>query len=202
MSDVYARTASGTFQPESRVNGLALKNRLKNLDDVVGPGTAERVLQQMPVELREALRYGRVVAGGWYPIGWLRALHAAVQQVTGGGLELSRQLGYVGTLQNFTTVHRFFLTVLSVEAVLERASRIFGSYHDKGSLSVLESRPGMARLAFGGCEGFDRNLWAAVRGSVEALLELCQARGGRVRITSGGGEADSACEMVAYWGDA
>lgn len=165
---------------ELRCKGLMLRNRLALLEercDVAG-----ELHPRLSRALREALGYGRVVAGGWYPIAWLREIHAAAAEVI-DERDLAWNLGAEGARRNFTTVHRAFMTVLSPGAVLKRAPRVFGSYFDGGRYDVERSDDGEAAIAISECHGFDRATWDAIAGTAHAVLEMCRCRDVRTDVT-------------------
>lgn len=188
------------FDPgEVRCKGLALRNRLHFIGELYGEEARHETLARMPEELRDALVYGTVISGAWYPVGWLRELHHAGSAALAAGPELARKLGYVGALENFTGVHRIFLSIASPGAVMDRAPSVFNKYFDGGCLQMVEKRAGCGVARYSGCTGFDRNVWESVAGSCEAVLELARASAIRVHLTAGGGDQDDWAELTAYW---
>jgi hypothetical protein len=184
---------------EQNIKGIALRRLMENCEHFYGADAARRVLERLPEPVGNAVRFGRVVPGGWYPIAWLKTMHKVVQEVTGTGPEVSRKFGRRTGQLNFTTVHRVFLSVLAPEWVMKRAARMFRLYVERGDMRVVDSRDGMARAVFRGCRGFDRSIWEATLGQCEAVLALCGAKNIRMRIESGGGDGDDDCEAIAYW---
>jgi hypothetical protein len=191
--------ASAVNASEQSVKAIALRRLLENAERELGESAVERIIERLPEELREKVRYGAVLGGGWIPIAWLRLMHKAVREEANAGPELPRRFGRSAAKANFTTVHRAFLRVLSPEFVLSRASRIFGQYVQKGEMRIVESRPGMARAVFSGCAGYDHNIWEATIGQCEGVLELCGAKNIRMRIHSGGRDGDDHLDASAYY---
>lgn len=184
---------------EPRINGIMLQNRLQNIGMVAGRSVLEQVREGLPPDLSEAYRYGRIVAGGWYPISWLRALHASLERVAGANANLARKLGYFGTKQNFRGVHRAFLRVLSPTSVIERSSRIFRTYYEVGDMTATRVDSNMAIARWTECLGFDANLWEATFGSCEAALEMCRGQSIHLQVTAGGRDRDESAEIVVTW---
>ena len=183
---------------ERRCKGVMLRNRLELIGQLHGGAALQATLDNLPEEVGSALRYRSIVATGWYPIAWLRELHAAAVTATRLGPELARQLGHEGAVKNFTTIHRLLLSASSPAAVIARAPRVLRTYFDGGEIELLESTDGMNASRWTKCDGFDRNIWESMLGGCEAALSLSGAKDVRVRLRSGGG-ASSEAEVVAFW---
>lgn len=180
---------------ELRCKGIMLRNRVEILDEEYGVADALRA--GLSTELRDALSYGRIVRGGWYPMAWLREIHEVGSRVTGKGGALARELAAHGAARNFTSVHKAFLTIVSPRAVLKRAPRIFGAYFDGGRFELGSSEPGEARIAISECHGFDRHVWEAMAGTAEAVLTMGGAKDVHSDYTLGPTPASG--ELKAAW---
>lgn len=180
-------------------NGLPLRGMYSNLGVLFGSRGQQHILEQVPEDLAEGLAYGRIIAGGWYPIGWLSALHDAAQEVSGSGRELARKLGYMGSKSYFRGVHRVFISFMDPGFVIGKSPMVFRKYYDTGTAEVVERNSGNCLLRFSGCAGFDGNIWQGLIGACEAVLELSGAKNIRLRAVSGGGDADTDAEVSAYW---
>ncbi len=203
------RTAEETTRAEGRLGpmrvgrgrckGIPLKAIHANTGRLFGEKAQRALLEQVPSELREALSYGRIVASGWYPLSWLSAMHREAQVVTGSGGELSRRFGYLGAKESFSGVYQVFIGLMNPSFVISKTAVAFGKYYEIGHAeSTLRSR-GHAELRFQGCDGFDANLWLAVFGACEAVLELSGGRNIRVRVLEGGGDGETHATLGAYW---
>ncbi|MCA9628472.1 MAG: hypothetical protein KC766_12430 [Myxococcales bacterium] len=159
----------------------------------------QQILEQLPEDLAEGLAYGRIITGGWYPIGWLSAMHVAAQDVTGNGRELARKLGYMGSKSYFRGVHKIFISFMDPGFVIGKSPLIFRKYYDTGDAAVVEQNRGNCVLRFTDCKGFDANLWQGLMGACEAVLELSGAKNIRLRAVSGGGDVDEDADVSAYW---
>jgi hypothetical protein len=182
-----------------RVKGLAIRRALEHLERLNGPDQLERAHRDFPDELATSARYGRIAVSSWYPLEWLRTVHAALRRMGNAGPELPRSLGRRSAYLNFKSVHRAFIAVLSPEFLIARAPRVFASYYDTGSMTIVESRSGMTHAIWSGCAGFDRNLWEGTLGHCEGALDLAGAGNIRMKIENGGNETDDYMEAIAFW---
>lgn len=185
-------------QDEPTINGIMLRNRMRNLSMLEGRQAHDEVAEALPKELGEGLRYGRIIAGGWYPIAWLRDLHRTMEEVLGLGETFARKLGYYGSKQNFRGVHRGYAAGITPGAMMAQTAKLYRVYYRCGEMSVHMPHPRVVVGTWTNCRGFDSNLWGATLGSSEALLEMCGIRNLKVDLTAGGGPKDHA-EITASW---
>lgn len=158
-------------------NFLGLLSALERGD----PGVTELVLAQLSDELRSSLKFGQLLAMGWYPASWYAELHRAIDQVTQGGPVLARALGRTATLTDFNGLHRFLASVLTVETVFGQAPRLMALYWKGGTIEWLELARGRGSLRFTHWVGFTRLIWEDLMGSMEGILEFCGAKQIRCR---------------------
>jgi hypothetical protein len=180
------------------IKGVSFRAFLRFLEERE-PASVPATLARLEPELAGALRQGLVFTGNWYPLRWYRALHAAAQGATGCGLELAHDKGFAGVTADLSGIYRMFLAVVSPEFVIRRAAKLFSTYYDTGAMTVLASERGRARARWSECAGFDRNIWTDVFGGCEAALTAAGGRQVRVRVVSGGGDADETAEVQATW---
>ena len=183
----------------NQYKGVGIRSFLRALEEVHGGATIELTLERADAECAASIREGRVLPPGWYPIECLRSLHAAAQEATGAGPELSRRLGNAAMRADFRGVYRIFLVVLSPESLVSKSARVFSTYYTRGAMHVSEKARGFVRVSFADCVGFDRNLWSDVVGSSEAGLELCGAKDIRFETLRGGGDGDDFFEIEVRW---
>jgi hypothetical protein len=65
-----------------------------------------------------------------------------------------------------------------------------------------ETKPapyGVAHGRYKDADGWDENMWAEIRGSLELMLELAGAMDIRVRLLAGGGNNDGYAESEGQW---
>lgn len=153
----------------------------------------------MPRDAGDALRYGAVVASGWYPLEWYTALHAAAR-AAGAPPSFAREVGRVTTHRDLTTgVLKLVTRALTPAIMVSIGSRTFNRYYEVGHLEVTSPAAGRARLAWTGCVGFDRNLWEDVLGGCLGALEAAGAQDAHVAWTSGGSDGQDHATATARW---
>ena len=184
---------------EPRAKGVNFRTFVKVLRKLRGERITEATLDLAPSELARNFRAGLVFSGNWYPLSWYADLHRAAQKATGAGPELARTIGLEAVRDDLSGIYRIFLLVVSPEFVLGKAPLLFNTYYDTGTMAVGESSRGWARARWTGCTGFDRNLWLDVEGSCQAGLEAAGAKDVAIKVTSGGGDGETAMELEARW---
>src|SRR5262245_57643997 len=92
--------------------GSSFLGVLKALEALRGTEARERVLGALQGEISEPLRYGQVLAMGWYPVTWYAELHAAIDRCLGEGPALARKLSHHATLADINSIYRFVAAML------------------------------------------------------------------------------------------
>jgi hypothetical protein len=157
------------------------------------------MIARLPDDLRNAIAYGQIVASGWYPVSWHRALHQAAQGEARRGASFAREIGHATARDDFRGIYRWVASLLSPETMVKQAARVFGNYFKNAELVVVEASPGRAQLAFRACHGFDHNLWENVLGGIEAALEVAGATDVVLTVKRGGQDGDSTLDLAARW---
>jgi hypothetical protein len=176
---------------------------LRALEVLEGPGARDRVLEQLPSAVATAIRDGQVVMMGWYPVEWYAELHAAVDRSFHHGPGLARKLSHHATAMDIGSIHRFIANMLSVETVFGQTHRLMALYWKGGKIERQEITKGRARMRFSGWSGFTVLIWEDIMGGIEAVLETCGARNGRVRAANSRPLTDvtDTLEMEVRWSD-
>ncbi|NUP11478.1 MAG: hypothetical protein HOW73_35990 [Polyangiaceae bacterium] len=182
-----------------RVKGLTIRNCLAATEQLRGREACEQAVLRLEPEIADAVRYGGLVAGAWYPLAWQNAVLAALAAETHGGLPFLRQVGRVAVKLGLNSAHRVFVRVLGAHRSLAVSARFFNQHYERGTCEFLERRDGYARALWSGCDGFDANIWATVAGAAEGILESVEAENIRLHVVSGGGDRDGAMEAEARW---
>jgi hypothetical protein len=190
-----------TSPPKStpQVKGLAFRSVVKALEQLRGKATADAVLQKLPPQLAEGIRYGTITATGWYPIDWYRELFQSIVATTGEGDRIVREIGRESAKLDMSGVYKYVFKLLTPRAIFELSTRLFSNYYDTGAVRIVESRSGFVHVRWSGCKGFDRNLWLEVVSSCETYLELARASNVRTRIVAGAGADDVNMDVQAFW---
>jgi hypothetical protein len=185
--------------PGVKIKGTAFLSVMRALEQLRGKHVAEAALAAMPEELRNGLRYGRMVAGGWYPIEQYRDLFSTVVSTTNEGERIVRDIGREAARLDMTGIYKAVFKLLSPQIIFDLSARLFSNYYNTGKVTIIESRHGFVHACWTGCKGFNRHLWVEVFSSVEMYLELAGAKNVRMRTLSGAGENDEFAEAQARW---
>lgn len=186
-------------EEEPQTRGVPILSFLGALRTIAGYDAVNRMMGLLPPELRDAIGHRKLETKEWYPLSWYRVMHSAAQEATGRGRELARLIGRETTRADFSGVNRVFVVVMSPQALIAKAPRVFEQYYTRGTIKTPVCRAGLALLEWRGCVGFDRNMWDDMLGSVEALLELSGGREVRVEVLAGGGDEDEDTDMELSW---
>jgi hypothetical protein len=128
------------------------------------------------------------------PMAWLPgedffiALETAHEVALKHDLQAVFDIGCAQMRSDMNGVYRAFLKIVSPNAVLNHAARIWQTYtKDGGTLRVLSNDPGRCETIIEGIPRPSDIYWAYMRGSTSALLELTRAKAHRCEIVAGGG---------------
>ncbi len=184
--------------PDNRCKGVVYHTLLEVVRVRCGEVVAASVVEHTDGALREALRYGSIVRGGWYPAAWYRALHRSAAQVT-KEQRLAFIIGRESTLADFKTgFMRLVLKVVSPSFVLSMGSQVFNRYFEHGTLKI---EPGTcsAVVTWTDVPGFDANLWEDVLGGCVGALMAGGAQNVSARRLSGGRDGDQGSVVELTW---
>lgn len=178
--------------------GNCLRSFYETVQEKKGDIVAQAMLQALSLEQREAFRLHTILSNSWYPLQWLSDAYRALQEVTGGGVEMAESIGYHSAKKDFNGIYRIFFRFLKPETLLQKAARIFPTFYSMAHQEITESREGFARCKWH-CPGFDANLWADTHGACRAALEICGARNIEIKFVSGGNTGDTEAVSEASW---
>jgi hypothetical protein len=154
----------------------------------------------MPPQLNEAYRSGLILSASWYPIAWYRDAFRAFRAASSDGIEISRQIGRLTVQHDMRSVYKqLFLKLVSPQLLLSFSARLFNTYYDTGSLTIVESRRGYSLARLQGCVGFDSNMWTEIIGASGSMLEVAGAKEVRMHMRSGGRDGEETMDMEAHW---
>jgi hypothetical protein len=197
--DIRSAMASEGRVSEPHVKGVSFRSVMQALEALRGSEVVKNCTAQLPDDLAEAFQYGTILATGWYPIVWYRALLGCVRKAAGSGEQFLYQIGRQCMLQDTKGVYRAVFNLLSPQTVIRVTPRLFNNYYDTGTCSISAAKLGYACVRWTHCEQFDHNMWCEIFGSAEQLLELAGAKNVRVRILAGGGDGDATAELAGHW---
>jgi hypothetical protein len=113
---------------------------------------------------------------------------------------VARQIGRLTVKHDMRSVYKqLFLKLVSPQLLLSFSARLFNTYYDTGSLTIVESRRGYSLARLEGCVGFDANMWTEIIGASASMLEVAGAKEVRMHMRSGGHDGEDTMDMEAHW---
>jgi hypothetical protein len=185
--------------PEPRVKGVAFRTVLRLVEKSRGPEVIARALAAMPTDVAHGVRYGEIIAAGWYPVTWYRAMWSALLASAQEEAPFVRALGRDAVDVDFGSIYRALLRVLTPKTAVSIGMRHFGQIYDTGRVRVVEPTAASVRLDFTGCTGFDHTMWVEILGSCERLTELAGGLGVQAMILAGGANGEDHCLARVQW---
>ena len=186
-------------QAGPRVKGVSFRSVVRAVETLHGPDVLAACMTQVSTELADAFRYGTVLASSWYPIAKYRELLGAILKKVPVGDRCMFELGRQCAQQDMTGIYKVGFKLLSPQAVIRLAARLYSNYYDTGNCQIVESKSGYAHARWSGCVGFNRNLWQEVFGATEMFMELAGAKHIRSRVVAGGDDDDEFAEFSGHW---
>ena len=163
-----------------------------------GPDAPDRVLSELSSEDRECL--SGVNALGWYPVEPILRYHHALDRIYGkGDLSVCEQAGRFSAGWAMNNVLKMFLRFRSPTWMLERATSVWGRYHDTGRWEI--SSPSAGRLQ-GDLYDFgvrDRAFCARLRGWLAGATELTGGTNVAVFETQCACRGADHCTFTSTW---
>ena len=182
----------------AQVKGTAVVAAVRYVSEWFGASGLLGVLGALPADDRRVLE-GGVLASSWYPMPlFLRFMQGAEKQLGAKEPDLVRRMGRASADYGVKTVYKIFFKVGSPEFIIGRAARVFGSYYDTGSLTVVETRSGRAVLDLAGFEGAPQ-FCERIRGWMERTVELAGAKNLRAEHTLCVHRGDALCRFEGTW---
>ncbi len=160
-----------------QAKGVTAAAHLAFLEQKFGKEALGRILARVSAPEHRALLGRTILRSAWIPFDALMALDAAADEVLGkGDGALARTLGAYAAEHDLSTVYRIFMQVLSVEAVLTKASAMWQQYYDSGEMIVIDKAKGAATLELRGFAAPHPLLCASIVGFTEKAAALAGAR--------------------------
>jgi hypothetical protein len=185
---------------EPRVKGVAFRSIDACYLELRGQVAHSRARALMMADLREAYRQGLILSASWYPISWYRDAFRAFRAASSDGAEVARLIGRLTVRHDMQSVYKqLFLKLVSPQLLLSFSGRLFSTYYDTGTFTIVESRRGYSLARLEGCIGWDANMWTEILGASASMLEVAGAKEVRMHVRSGGRETDQAMDMEAHW---
>ncbi|HTJ81144.1 MAG TPA: hypothetical protein VL400_05450 [Polyangiaceae bacterium] len=163
-----------------------------------GVDALKNLVAALPAPLGPTLRDADVKTAGWYPLPWYGAVHRAAQRITGGGLAISREIGFVATQADARGIYSSLLKFVEPGQLFRHADRILGLYVDGPRVVGATITRKTAKLTVEDFFGVDEAVWENTQGSLEGLLSLAGARNVVARIVEGGDSQHRAVVEVSW----
>lgn len=174
-----------------RVRGLSLAQWLAAFQRLHGDAAREQLMAALPDEVREGLGQ-ELLDDGWYPISWWAAMLAGARAIAGDDPATIEELARDSATREFSTVHRILLLFVSPQRLLDIARRVFSRYYSAGWVESLPTGKSEAQVRWGGCRGFDANIWHDCFTAAAVAVEQCGARDVEWEVLDGAGDAEHA----------
>jgi hypothetical protein len=178
-----------------RVRGLSLRHWLSSLERLHGADTRRALVAELPDDASGAIGDG-LRDDGWYPLAWWSAMLAGARAEIRDDLAVIEELARHSSRSEFSTVHRILLLFVTPQHLLRISRRVFSRYYDHGWVESLPVGRREAQVRWGGCRGFDDNIWHDCFTASAVAVEQCGAREVSWEIVDGGGEQE--CATVHY----
>lgn len=200
QGDASGEEREPSLAPIASVKGLAFRTNIECFSKLHGRQRLEIALNTCPIELRDAIRFHRIVVGGWYPIEWYRLLMRSFIVGGGGNADvLIRAIGRASTDRDLHGIYRNLLRLLAPGTLVSLYARLFSRYYSSGRLTVDSSEANYMLVTLSECTGFDRNMYLEILGSAERLIELSGGSEPRTRIIAGGRDGVDHATIEGRW---
>jgi hypothetical protein len=163
--------------PMTRLKALSILQARTYTRQLYGAGIEERVKAALSDEVRQVLYSDQLLPGDWIEVA------AGLEQVmvfdrvvgTGDG-EIAKKLVRDVAQRHFKGLYRVLFMVASPESVLEKGSRLWTRYYDRGESSLVIHEPGHATSRIHGCPDLPLGHEVLVTPYQEELLRQCGAK--------------------------
>lgn len=153
------------------VSGMATRDLLRTLEELVGHEHYAHALAQLPTGLRHEL--DALTAVSWLPLTSLGVVLDEVAKVSGREVESMVDETVRRSIdRTFRTVWRVLLRVTSVEAMLKRTPVIYAKSRNIGALEARLVEPCHAELILSGWSDVSERQLRVLAVSIQRVVEL------------------------------
>lgn len=192
--ELRAPNSNETDESEIRVKGINFTVGLEALQRIYGTAARRSIEKKLPGAAGEALRFGGLVIGGWYPVSWYRDFWNAAEDVFDADEAAARRVGKLATEISVNVAYRALARMTSPKMLLAMSARAFGHYFQQATLVVTHPLPNRLTAKWRNCDGFNSMIWHVVEGGCMYFIEATGAKDVTFSVVSGG---DSANHMLA-----
>jgi hypothetical protein len=189
-----AATASGKQSESSarevRVKGINFTTALDAVQQLYGPNARFRIEKESTGEIGDALRFGGIVAGGWYSAAWYREFWRSMRDILGIDESGARRIGHRAARIGVNVAYRALARMTSPSMLLSMSARAFGYYYEPATLAVKQPEPRRLTAEWRDCNGFDSLIWSEVEGGAIYFIEATGVTGVNFSVIAGGGHAN------------
>jgi hypothetical protein len=171
-----------------RVKGINFLAFLDGVSKCFGATSRLDLEKGMGGEIGDAIKFGGIVAGGWYKVSWYRLLWRTAVDLLNLDEAHCRRLSQKATAISVNIAYRTLAKITSPTLLINACPRVYSTYFDKGQLVVLSSEPGKFVVEWNHCNGFDALLWNHLISGSAYFLEAAGATAVQVAVLGGGGE--------------
>lgn len=179
---------------DNRMKGQTFKSWFDAYERLFGAPAKSALIDALPTEFADAVRFGALVASGWYPIRWYTDLYEQHASLKGRAPGFARKMGKITTEQDFRGIYAFIVKLASPATVFSNTQRLLKLYLQHCEAHMLERDDTHVRMRLE-IPGANDDIWDEFCGGAEAILEVNGARAPSVQFV----RHDGVGEMNATW---
>lgn len=178
---------------------MAFRTVLWSLEKLSGAQRVAATLDRMKSPGKEALRYGEVVASGWYPVEWYAELLQSIVDSSNGSADVIRSIAVLAIDRDISGVYRFLVERLNPATVAALVCKLFPRYYTTGNIRVEPDGAKHFRVYMTECVGFTELMWQEIYASGKHLVARSGARNPKHYVLEGGKDGDPHMVIDARW---
>lgn len=179
------------------IKGQTFKGYLRAFEELYGAPRAAALTNSLEGEFGDAIHFGALVSGGWYPAAWLRDLHHQGTKVA-GDYDACVKVVRRSTEHDLEGIYSFVARFVTPQFAFRQAARIMNVYV-RGPQVHTEVSKGEGTVTVEHAHGFDARLWRGLIAGSEVVLERSGAHDVLCRTLAGGGNGDDHLTFRASW---
>jgi hypothetical protein len=183
---------------EIETKGQSIRSLLGAIEALWGADVLRRTIDACPPDVRTGLTDGRMVSGGWYPVGWYREVHTAIRTVIPNEPNISARLGRKTTELDLQGPLRWCLQLAGPDLLARFADKVHSSYFRGGKIEAFRER-GQLTLRMSDMHGMNKHMWDDLVAGSAVLFEAAARHPVLHRVQGGTG---SSVEFTLIWDEA
>lgn len=183
-----------------KVKGSAIKATLAFLEKHAGEAKTAEILARLDPGDRQMLEETMLV-GNWYDLKPLLHLMAASEGAVEvpQGRTVAWEIGRFSADFGLKTIYRLFIKLADPGFVVRKATQLFSTNYDSGSMDLVKAEPHEAVMRLTGFEEPDARFCQRLLGFMQRSLELSGAKNVRMDHPKCEARGDGHCEFMAKW---